>query len=1374
MMKPARLSSLFAFMLACAAPVQAQTPASAPPSAPDDTLRVVKADINAEQDDAELCLNFDKPLAQVAPARLASSLRLTLGGNPATPQNIAVTSTSLCLFPLDRGRTYRLSLASMRGSRGEKMEAPYALSFTVPDRSPSLAFTNNGGAGGFNAYDAGLVLRAVNVAHAKIQIYRLASAGDLAHAWQERAQTSLAPSESAYFARTNGQLVAVSDRDFEDSANATSDQKINLRDKFPALAPGLYLIVAEASGESDSPASKGLKPLAAAWFTKSDFSVRAVRDDDGIHVFAASANAPGPKSGLHLTAINKKSQQVAEAVGGADGTGLIPYPPNVDKNIIASVIASDAAGDVAFAPIDAVPALSQLPPSGRIDPLALFTAPGDIVDAALTLAPGENAPDKTPGQLQLSRDGTVYQTLPNAAPNATLSFPAPARQGLWHLQWQKKDGGDLASAPLRVTSNPDTPHFDLSADAKSIGGDAQINLTVKAVALAGQPSPLAGGRVTALWQKIDPEAAGWKNYQFGVPVSLDETPAPVASVLTDLQGNAELHVALPKPPQEPGLYQAAIGVAPEPDSGIVQAAPLVLPLRSDNDTIGVKPLAAHARFAQNGIARFALIALAPDGKPRDLPHLSYQLYEEGRDFAWYQDEGRWKYKPEPQLRPIGGGDLSIRADGGTILEWPVTAGNYRLEILGDDGGRLAQTAFSAGWDSATPQTMPGGTLTVTLPKILTPGHSYAAHVVLPEAAMITAIIADQHIRKVVHEFRPKGDNAITFTPAADWRNGVSVSIDAQVPATQEAPMEGSAEALLADTAPPPAKNPAVELMAATPPDAAPLREGKSATLLFGIENSGGAIEAYRYAFTASAGLEIGEGSKGSVALKPGESRSLTVTLTGLQSGAHEIRLEAVGSHTPRAARSWPLSVLPWENFLHAGESVTLEAQQTLPPATLKAQGEDAVLFAARRPIDGLPEVLAFAFTAQPFTTEEIALNAEALRLWGGLIAQSGLADEGAIAARRQKFILRLLRRQNADGGFAAMRGGASTIADTAAALIALGPDGSAVAAPGKALAIGWLKQQLANTWFDENERAPRAAAYAGLADADALDAASLHYFSDTSAAKPLPAEAEADMAASFKHLGDPNAAAFWIKRMLTDHGDAADPQLLGDLSATDALSSDAVHTDLREMAQGLDKGVAPSIVAASSLLRAAYADNATAGKARLTVGTDMHDIPVVMALRNPPSLHNPDALPLSVTFAHKVAHPAPATASGLARRIYRLNGIEVTGSSKPGTDDVYVIEIKGTLAAAKKGQRWVMQESSDADLRPAGCPLSSDLGNLPFIPWLMTQGLTPVDSCEVLPHGLSAAFTAGSDGAAFRAVYLAHIDAASIGTLSPSRARLLP
>ena len=206
--------------------------------AQDAGLHVVKSDINAESENAELCLEFDKTLAPAAPARLAADLHLESDGKTISPQNIEATGASLCLFPLERGKSYHLELAGLRSVEDVRMSAPYKATFTMPERSPSLAFTGrNGGVNGFDSYDNTLTLRAVNVAHAKIEIYKLTDIAALASAWQNRAQTALAPSESAYLARTKGQSVWQGDNFFEAVPNATAEQKISLREKMPDLPP---------------------------------------------------------------------------------------------------------------------------------------------------------------------------------------------------------------------------------------------------------------------------------------------------------------------------------------------------------------------------------------------------------------------------------------------------------------------------------------------------------------------------------------------------------------------------------------------------------------------------------------------------------------------------------------------------------------------------------------------------------------------------------------------------------------------------------------------------------------------------------------------------------------------------------------------------------------------------------------------------------------------------------------------------------------------------------------------------------------------------------------------------------------------------------
>jgi uncharacterized protein YfaS (alpha-2-macroglobulin family) len=954
------------------------------------------------------------------------------------------------------------------------------------------------------------------------------------------------------------------------------------------------------------------------------------------------------------------------------------------------------------------------------------------------------------------------------------------------LRWQKPDGDLLAQAPFRVTANADAPHLETFSDRGTVTSDAPLAMTVKSITSNGNAAPLVGGQLLLAWQKRDPAAAGWKDYRFGTPTAILNAAQPIAPFLTDLQGAAQLHLVLPPRPQEPGLYQLALTTMAEKDSGIADALPLILPLQPQSIAIGVKPLAVDgttdARFAQNGIARFAVIGLGADGKPRDVTGLTYQIYEEGRSFAWYQDGGRWNYKPEPQLRPIGGGDLVLPTEGGTI-EWPVTAGNYQLQILDSSGHKLAQTAFSAGWDSAG--TSPASPLTIEMPEILQPGDNAQAHIKLAEPAMVTAIVADTHIRKIVHEMRPKGDTIIAFTPATDWQ-GVSVSVEVMSKDGQL--LRGIAEAALAQNpkAPSSVAPGSATVIAVLPPAALVLHGGEQASLTFAVENRDTQPETYHYAFTATSGLKIESGDKGSFALNGRQSRALQLSVVGEQPGVKEVRFEITGSHMQPMGHSWNIAVLTKYNFLHSIETITATPQQALiTQNTSKSQNgeEPVVALISRRPMDGLAELLAYAYNAHPFTTPELALSIEALRLWGDTLAQSGFAPDIAIDARRQEWLMQLLNRQNTDGGFAAMLGGESTMVDTGAALTALGPDKSALGASTRALAVQWIQQRLSNTWVDEKERSDRAGAYAALAAADAIDPASLHYFSDTSANGDLPPIAEANIAAAFKHIHDPDAAAFWIKKMLDTNGSTKTIALLSALASTDALSSDDVHAAMREMVDLLRRGTAPSIADVAGLLGAIHADNDDAGDWRVTASGQTRGTSGVMVvpLNNATAmaLRNGDAGNLWITTvaaAQRAPSDQPAGVS-ITRHIYHLNGVELAQQGKPARGETYIVELKGIVPIVGPGEQILVHDGSVSALRPIGCPLSPKLDAPAFIPWFMPRDLTFITHCEKMPYEvnvlLAANNTANEPSTDFNLVYFAHIDAASISSLVPPRVRLL-
>jgi uncharacterized protein YfaS (alpha-2-macroglobulin family) len=1340
----------------------------------DQSLHVMKATVNAESKNAELCLEFDKNLATTVPSRLAPNLRLEADGKITNIPNIAAASSSLCIFPLERGISYRLTVKGLRSADDEKMSIPYSTSFVVPDQAPSLTFTGEtGGVNEFGSYEKTLSLRALNVARANIEIYRITDPSVMARVWQDRGLTALAPFESAALARSKGTAVWREDKTFLDTLNTTGEVKVRLREKVPELQPGLYLIVADA-GSPDKEADKaGLTPLAAAWFTKSDFQVRAIRDGNGVHVVASGAD--GPKKNARIAGFDNGADQVAEAESGNDGVGVLQK--NADKTIT-SVIASDPSGNIAFADVE------NLPPSSKsLYPEALrvnssITAPLGTVDVTLSTPPKTQSESKEAMLLKVLRGDMTYAEYPLSP--ATLetgrfSFQAPALMGTWLLRWQKLDGTVLAEAPLRVTTNPDAARLEASAERDALPADRTCTLTIKSVSSTGKPVPLAGGHVELVWQKLDATGTGWKNYRFGNPSSSTKPATPVATFLTDLNGSASLRLALPAPPSERGLYQALLQVIGNQDSGLAEAPPVVLPLHSEEAVIGIRPLTSEARFAQNGLARFALIGVSSGGKPRDVSSLSFQVYEEGRRFAWFQDEGRWKYKPEAQLRPIGGGPLTIKADGSTVLEWPVTAGNYRLEILDAEGKVLAQTPFSSGWDSRAISALNTAPLALALPETLQIGKEASAKITLAESSVVTAIVADTQIRKIIQELRPKGDNEISFTPTAGWGKSVSVSVQARPQRESSLEQRAVAEATLAQSDAVASKaDMSLSIAPVLDPSALLLRKDGTAALTFVVENTANTPETFRYSFSSSSGLTLNGQREGTLSLAGRKSKPVTIFLSGAAPGQKELRLEISGSHSPRVVRNWPMAVLPKTALLKTVETTQAGGRQPLVNAASKRK--DAYVLISRLPMRGLIEILSSFFNSKPFTTEELALTVDALRHWRDTIHQAGIAPEFISSAREDAFLRQMLSHQNKDGGFSAYRGaGESTIRATAAAVTALGP--LQTAEPAKKMAINWLKQRLANTWFDESEREERASAYAALAAANAMDASSLHYFSDTSASRRLSPVADAQIAAAFKQIREPDAAAFWIKKMLDENGRLKTISVLNALAATDALSSDDVIAATAEMAALLKNRGVPEIKETAALLRVIATNNMLAGKIRIASDKDSRVGSGVLALpvNDASAYRNNSNEQLHVTLVDEDPSGTSIVSLGtsVTRHIYRLNGVELTPGTRPARGEIYLVHLKGEVAAGAKGMPILVQ-SGGVGLRPVGCPLSPQLGTLSFIPWLSSHELSPFAACEYTPHQINVVLP-GSENEkhAFSIAYFARVDVPSISELAQPQLRLL-
>ncbi|MDP9128579.1 MAG: hypothetical protein M3N08_10020, partial [Pseudomonadota bacterium] len=604
------VARLCATLMLCALPARAQ-------EQNDGTLHVLRPVMHAEQEDAEFCLEFDHDLASDR-NRAASVIKLESSGKtlPLRAQNISTEGALLCLQSLERGREYRVSVNGLRGTKSEKLAGTYSLTFTPPDRQPSLAFAGDADAGGLLRWDdVDPVLRSVNVPHVHLELFKIANPALMAAAWRDRGQTALAPSESSTFAHDHGEKIWSGELDMRAARNKNLEQTVALREALKDLRAGLYLITArapEAKTETET-GTAGLAATGAAWLLRSDLRLGALRDSAGFYVVAENAAGLAAAPNIRLMIADQNAEILAETRSDAQGLGF--FGLGADKRAAASFIMGvDDTGNIDFADLSGPGAVHFMAPKNEafVKTDRPFYAPGDTASVTLALrnaaphtggpatgGPATDEPATGGGAVlpsgtfvQLMRpDGTSYGSVPlpaGAAGMIRLDLPVPASAGVWSVQWQQADGGVLAKTALHVTSNPDAPRLEMSADRAIVPVDGAVNVALKSVTEDGRPAPYVTGRLFVSWLSPDNIFKEWKGYAFGTGSQSAGDVKPLVSFITDEKGVVSLHLSLVPPSDHLPLHSAHLSVKSDPAAGAADPAPLVLPLRPKEDIIGIK------------------------------------------------------------------------------------------------------------------------------------------------------------------------------------------------------------------------------------------------------------------------------------------------------------------------------------------------------------------------------------------------------------------------------------------------------------------------------------------------------------------------------------------------------------------------------------------------------------------------------------------------------------------------------------------------------------------------------------------------------------------------------------------------------------------
>ena len=1216
-----------------------------------DGFRVTGFSLNAEAPRGEVCLTVNRPLPLADREALAQALRLEKDGDhlPVAPRDLSLTPTDLCIQQLEHGATYRLTVKALRDQDGEGLAASFQKTFTMPDRNPSLALVLPGEKDGLPRYAAApdltdkISLRGLNVKVARLRLFRI-EAGDAFGAWQQAAQASLVPSESQFFAAQNGKEVWRGDIVFGAKANVEQTAPVPLPDRLPQ---GLYFLAA-------TPQQGGNAAFVAGqWFLISDLKVQATRQAEGLRVTASR-----PETTFQL--LGRDGQNLAEDKGGA---AVLTIPKDAEPFLL---FATDAAGDMAFVDLSRVPKTENLSLFATLTPDRALYQGG--ATAVIALAAGDAqghiaaVPEKT--SLKLLRPdqsvaGEQFVLAGKSGPMfVSLPLPSVREAGVWTLLWQQTNGRLLARASLKLAPEALWPKIEVAADRAFVDSDGNVTLNVKASdSLTGKPLAWRGGSVS--WQYADPVFPAWKNYRFGrLPEGTEDKKA--ASFITDAKGVAVVKINLPL--DDAAARSVLLTVKPE---RVAEPVTLNLPTRAASGWIGIKPRAPV--FAENSEAVFDVAALDSEGKNRAerTEDLSFQIYEEGRSFRWYPDEGRWDYQPSPQHRRLGGGRMALDDRGSGVVRWPVTAGHYQLDIMNDRGEVLAQTPFEAVWNTEAGQEIetqpvvapPLPDIAFSVPSSVTSGGAVVVPVVVTKklGVMPTFLAA---------EVRFDDSSGVVVPPVSVDKAG-RATLRFDLPASS-GPLRMTLQAwndktLFAPKTMTIPARPALGVIVDPLPET--LAVGDHVPFRFHLENNRTGEVALTYSVVFGGALPVVE----TLTLKHGAARDVVLPW-GVQP-VEAVQLDVTGPDGFHEKRVIPANVA--EAGRVAWETTT---QQLKPQQTLSLRHDRGVVVISAIPLFGVPQALQTLIRTEPFSTEELAQALVSLRAWRDVIVALGLSGEAGLQQKQDSWRRDLLRRQTNDGGFAAYPDeNVSDLVSTAAAVEALAGD----TAQGQATA--WLRHRLENTWFDEKERASRAAGLAALAATKQGDVSALRYFADTSRDSALSVAVQAQLARALAQSHDDEGARFWLEKVKaasTKNWDVLRER------AENPLDS---FPDVLRAAEALSaaNGKKESLETSLERLRAVAALRDRVGVWHLVVNG--HDeapsgfffAPVPREKRTPTTVHNPSGQKLFVSVLDKASVSVPRRSVTAQRQLYRLDGERVAAGEALQVGQTYVLAVRG-------------------------------------------------------------------------------------------------
>jgi uncharacterized protein YfaS (alpha-2-macroglobulin family) len=774
-----------------------------------------------------VCLRFSQNLKTAPDAHYADYLQFS----PAVKVAITVTGTDLCVSGLDEATAYKLTIRrGLMAASGVKLASDQALDVALTDRAPLVAIA---GSGFILSRDTsnGLVIQSVNVKKLKIHVLRMS---DKLLPWQLSSTSLSAQTMNAYdlnnLLQSQVSIAWTGTMDVAADHNRTVSTAFPIGGIIPAGRDGIYLVVAEDAGKplpaavftgSNQDLNNALPDsyetnVAVHWVVATDLALTSFTGSDGLHVFARSLASAQPLANVDVRLISQGQDTLGRQMTDAQGAAWFPAAllAGSRTNAAQTLLAYGDGGSFAFQNLTA-PAfdLSDRGVSGRQPPkdfqVFLYTErgiyrPGETIQLMALLR--DRLGNAVEGQklkfLVRRPDGVVDRTIVAPAAPAggffqPIALSATAARGHWTVEaYVDPTAAPAGQADVEVEDFvPQQLKVALSTTEKYVTAAQNITASVAGSFLYGAPAAGLHAQGDLRVVRDFAPIANEPGYQFGL---VDDKVDSVDQSLTlddaDDKGNLTITAPLPDLPQTSAPLKAVLTAGLFEPSGRYVSDMTVIPIRTQDILIGIKPRFADGQVGDGQPAIFDVAAFGAAGAPVAKTGLTWTLVREDEIYDWFEDNGsNWTFHYHTEDHQVSSGQLDVAAGKPASFTAPGLGqydwGTYRLIVSDSASGAATSVRFNIGWDTTGGSAGSPDKAQISVEKpLLKPGETTKLHIQGPFAGPAQIVIGNDRVFSAQQVDVPKGGATIDVKADPQWGAGAYVIVTMVRPLSQTGPL----------------------------------------------------------------------------------------------------------------------------------------------------------------------------------------------------------------------------------------------------------------------------------------------------------------------------------------------------------------------------------------------------------------------------------------------------------------------------------------------------------------------------------------------------------------------------------------------------------